>query len=62
LIPGTTEKFNNVLPYLGLQERKPYPCHVALDDQDPLGSKIVDKVTGLTDAGEFNLNKVFKNV
>ncbi|CAG7693965.1 unnamed protein product, partial [Allacma fusca] len=41
------DHYSSLLPYLGLRERKPYPHHVVLDEFDHLGSKMVDKVTGL---------------
>ena len=46
-ISDATDHYSSLLPYLGLRERKPYPNHVVLDEYDHLGSKMVDKVTGL---------------
>jgi hypothetical protein len=39
------DPYSAMRPYLGLKERRPYPQHVSFDQCDPLGSKVVDKVS-----------------
>lgn len=50
-----TESCAGMLPYLSLKERKPYPNHVVFD-QDPMGAKVVDKVSDAKRIG--NLLKI----
>lgn len=60
--PGLSEVFLNLLPYLGLSERKPYPNRVILDDHDPLGAKIVDKVIGVKNGTAVNSNTAGRTI
>jgi len=45
------DTFCGLLPYLGLKERKPYPNPVIHEENDPLGVKVVDKVSGIKHRG-----------